>query len=120
MALGYELDEDDTRDFEQDGLTGTVKRYATENMHYPCLIFDKISQYQLKVLKQMTSIKTTYDDEADSISLYVDMDGKLVTLGKIFANQVKSVLMLFEDVGVVGFYDANTELKGDYLYVLCN
>ena len=119
MALGYNIEETD-RSFEQAGLTGTVKRYALENMVYPCLIFDKISQYQLKIVKQMASMQSSYNEDEDIICLYVALQGKLVTIGKVFSSQVKSVLMLFDDANAVGYYNKDTELTGDYLYVLCN
>lgn len=126
MALGYEVYEDN-RNFEQDGLTGDVKRYVTEKMEFPCYIIvatpdNIVENYKISVLTRMfANIKTYNEDDANSsISLYFNQGDKTVKLGKIFPKQVKSFLKLFEGNIVDGFYDKDTKLTDDYLYVLSN
>lgn len=120
MSVGYDLDEDD-RSFEQSGLTGTVTRYTESSMVYPCYIVKApFETYKLKVLQSMFH-KVSFDSEEDgdlAIQLYFESGEQIVGLGKIFPRQVKSFLRLFEGSDIKGYYDENTMLEGDYLYVL--
>lgn len=125
MALGYDTFEDD-RDFEQKGLTGKVSRYTTEKMSFPCYIIDadsgqKVEAYKIKVLKNMTAnigSSKNIDIEDDMINLYFSQGGQMARLGKICPKQVKSFLKLFEGNKIDGFFDKDTPLNDDYLYVL--
>lgn len=126
MALGYET-YDDNRDFEQEGLTGNVRRYVTESMTFPCFILvaeeDKqVEIVKIKVLKQMAEVVETYnEEEANSlISVYFSSGDKTAYLGKIQPRQVKSFISLFSTNTVVAYYDKETLLEGDMRYVLAN
>lgn len=126
MALGYET-YDDNRNFEQEGLTGNVRRYVTESMTFPCFILvaeeDKqVEIVKIKVLKQMAEVFETYnEEEANSlISVYFSSGDKTAYLGKIQPRQVKSFISLFSTNTVVAYYDKETLLEGDMRYVLAN
>ena len=126
MALGYET-YDDNRNFEQEGLTGNVRRYVTESMTFPCFILvaeeDKqVEIVKIKVLKQMAEVVETYnEEEANSlISVYFSSGAKTAYLGKIQPRQVKSFISLFSTNTVVAYYDKETLLEGDMRYVLAN
>ena len=124
MALGYSVYEDD-RDFEQRGLTGEVQRYTTAGMKFPCLILVNTTEKPLKMhsidtLKRMFPNSKVYNEELNEslINIYVRQGDKTVSIGMIQSNQVKTFLKLFENNEVVGYIDADTELKDMYLYVL--
>ena len=126
MSLGYDTYEDN-REFEQDGLTGTVRKYVTENMQYPCYIVEMtddhiIEKYKIGVLQKMFKTVDTYDEEEAKlvISVYISGSGKLLRLGQITPKQVKPFLRLFDkDMDYIyGYFDSDTELTKDYLYVL--
>lgn len=124
MALGYETYEDD-RDFEQDGLTGEVKRYAIESMNFPCYIINcddehTVEAFKIKVLRNMFSAVKAYNEEEAklAISLYFHQGDKTAKLGQIYPKQVKSFLKLFESNFIEGFLSADKKLEGDYLYIL--
>lgn len=126
MTLGYET-YDDNRNFEQEGLTGNVRRYVTESMTFPCFILvaeeDKpVEIVKIKVLKQMAEVVETYnEEEANSlISVYFSSGDKTAYLGKIQPRQVKSFISLFSANTVVAYYDKETLLEGDMRYVLAN
>lgn len=126
MGLGYST-YDDTRDFEQEGLTGNVKRYVTESMTFPCFIIvnkkDKpVGVVKLQVLKNMSEVVETYNEEEvnNSISIYFSSGDKTAYLCKIQPRQVKSFISLFSDSDVVAYYDKDTLLEGDMRYVLAN
>lgn len=124
MALGYDVYEDN-RNFEQEGLTGKVKRYVTESMNFPCFILVSESErpievIKIKVLKQMFAVVEKYDEEEanSSISIYFSNGDKTAYLGKIQPRQVKSFLSLFSNNRVDSYYDKDTLLEGDMQYVL--
>lgn len=126
MSLGYETYEDN-RDFEQDGLTGTVRKYITEDRQYPCYIVNmtaehNVPKYKIEVLQKMFKTVDTYDEEEAKlvISVYISDGSKTLRLGQITPKQVKPFLRLFDDdiEQVSGYFDANTELTDEYLYVL--
>lgn len=124
MALGYDTYED-KRDFEQDGITGDVRRYVVESMTFPCFILvaeeDKpVEIVKIKVLKQMSGVIESYNEEEanSSISIYFSSGDKTAYLGKIQPRQVKSFIDLFSGNKVIGFYDKNTVLEDDMRYVL--
>lgn len=124
MSLGYDTYEDN-RSFEQDGLTGEVKRYATEGMNFPCYIINcdsehTVEAFKIKVLKNMFSAIRAYDEEEAklAISLYFHQGDKTAKLGQIYPKQVKSFLKLFESNFVEGYLSENKKLEGEYLYVL--
>ena len=120
MSIGYDI-EDSNRSFEKKGLTGTVTRYTTDDLKFPCYIVSApFEKYKLKVLKSMYQKVESYDEEESrlAIYLYFEEGGKRVGLGKIYPRQVKSFLQLFSTNKIVGFYDKDTVLENDYLYVL--
>jgi hypothetical protein len=126
MSLGYETYEDN-RTFEQEGLTGTVRKYITEDMQFPCFIVQmdtehKIEKYKIDVLQKMFKTVDTYDEEEAKlvISIYISGDDRTIRLGQITPKQVKPFLRLFEKdtEQIIGYFDKDTELKGDFLYVL--
>ena len=125
MALGYETYED-TRDFEQEGLTGEVARYSTEHMTFPCFIIcstedNIVEEYKTKTVKSMfVSPSDKFDEETFNsvINIYFHIQGQTIRYGKILPKQVKSFLKLFEGNIVEGYYDKDTKLTDDYLYVL--
>ena len=122
--LGYDVYEDD-RSFEQDGLTGNVKKYAIDKMSFPCFILmadqeHPVPMYKIKVLKQMSgSIKIYDEDEANmAIDIYFNQNNQTISICKIFPKQVKSFLKLFEGTLIDGYLNKETQLTGNYLYVL--
>ena len=124
MSLGYDVYED-KRDFQQDGLTGEVKRFVTESMQFPCFIIvsepeHPVEVVRLTVLRNMSAIVDKYnEEEANSmISVYFTMQGKTAYIGKILPRQVKSFLSLFSNNRVDGYYDKDTILDGDMRYTL--
>ena len=124
MSLGYDTFEEN-RSFEKQGITGQVQRYSREAMNYPCYIIrseddNKVGMHQITVLKNMfdTIVKYDKNGEDDSIYIYFYQGGKIVRVGKITPKQVKAFLRLFEGNYIDCFLDKDTELKGDYLYVL--
>lgn len=121
MELGYEVNEE-KRDFNQRGITGTVTRYATGSLEYPCYIVKPpFAKYKIRVLQTMFQKSETYNEAEANLAIHLyfeDGNGKLAGLGSIFPRQVNSFLKLFSDNEVVGFYSDGTELSGDYLYVL--
>ncbi len=126
MSLGYNTYEDN-RNFEQEGLTGTVRKYITEDMQFHSyilrLVEDKpIEKYKIAVLQKMFQTVETYDEEEAAliISIYISDDKRTLRLGQITPKQVKPFLRLFEKdlEQVIGYFDKNTELKDDLLYVL--
>ena len=126
MSLGYETYEDN-RDFQQDGLTGTVRKYITEDMQFPCYIVEmtaehSIEKYKIEVLQKMFKTVDTYDEEEAKlvISVYISSGDRTLRLGQITPKQVKPFLRLFEKdtEQIHGFFDKDTELTDDYLYVL--
>lgn len=124
MSLGYTTYEDD-RNFEKSGLTGTVKRYTSESMEYPCYIItlsNSIPRYKLDILKRMFSMSSSFNEDLVNlaISIYFDSDGKLIKFGKIYPAQVKSFLKLFETENIIGYYSKDKVLENEYLYVLAD
>lgn len=124
LSLGYNVYSDD-RDFEQEGLTGEVKRYSVESMSFPCFIVCSttevpVEMYKVKVLKNMLATSSSSSEllTSNTINIYYSQDSQVVTLGKILSNQVKSFLSLFENNIVDGYLDENTKLEGMHLYVL--
>lgn len=118
--VGYDV-EVEKRDFEQEGITGTVSRYSTCNLSYPCFIVrPPFEKYKINVLRAMFQRNTDYNEDEGSlaISLYFEQGGQLASMGKIFPRQVNSFLKLFEKNDVTGYYTDGKELTGKYLYVL--
>lgn len=120
MDLGYEVSED-KRSFE----SKAISRHTNARFEYPCLIVTNtaeapVRKYMLDVHKKM-SVKPVGFDESSLgllIHLYINQDSKLLKLGTMQPNQVKSFLRLFEGVQISGWYDEDTELVGDMLYAL--
>ena len=128
MSLGYEIQEDN-RDFEQKGLTGQVSRFSSQDMIYPCYIIrstdeNPVPEYKAEALKGMlNTIKSNSEGQFDinaiqNIMIYMDFQGSRFGLGNIVASQVKSFLSSFEGNDIIGYFDENTELSGQNLYVL--
>ena len=61
-----------------------------------------------------------YDEEQafQAINIYYNNGDQTVSVGKIFPQQVKSFLKLFETCQVDGYLDKDTKLEDFYLYVL--
>ncbi len=104
-----------------------MRKYITEDMQFPCYILrmveDKpIEKYKIAVLQKMFQTVETYDEEEAAliISIYISDDKRTLRLGQITPKQVKPFLRLFEKdlEQVIGYFDKNTELKDDLLYVL--
>jgi len=121
MTLGYEVEEE-KRSFEQKGITGSVTRYVSGSLDFPCFIVKApFEQYKIRVLSTMFQKVDSYSEYESNlaINLYFEStDGRLAGLGKIYPRQVNSFLKLFSTNKVSGFYEDGTELQGDYLYVL--
>lgn len=118
--IGYDVEQEE-RDFEKEGITGTVSRYSTCNLVYPCFIVrPPFEKYKINVLKAMFQGLDAGSDEdlSLSVALYFEEGGKIASLGKIYQRQVNSFLKLFENNDIIGFYSDGKELKGDYLYAL--
>ena len=129
MSIGYEVAED-TRSFEQDGLTGQVSRFSTRDMQYPCYVVrstaeNPIPEYKAEALKgmlnqvQVNNGNEQFDANAvHNIMIYMDFENNRFGLGSITPQQVKSFLASFEGNDVVGYFNETTELTGVNLYVL--
>lgn len=123
MSIGYDVYEDN-RSFEHEGLTGTVKRYVTESMKFPCIIIEysedkPIEKYKLEALKQMFKLTQAFDEDAiEGVTIYYSQDSKTVRLGQVTPRQVKAFLNLFENNNLVGYYDKDTILVDEKIYVL--
>jgi hypothetical protein len=124
LSLGYDVYNDD-RDFEQKGLTGSVRRYTTSSMQFPCYILinseeKPIKSYSIETLRQMFPISKVYDESlANSlIHIYFNQGDKTVRIGAIQGSQVKTFLKLFENNDIDGYISENQKLEGMYLYVL--
>lgn len=117
MSLGYDVHEDD-RSFEQEGITGTVTRYATSSLEFPCYIVSApFEKYKIQVLRTMIENHSSSAD-SEPINLYFREEGSTVGLGKIMPTQVKAFLKLFESNKIEGYLDKDSKLEGDYLYTL--
>lgn len=126
MGLGYDVYEDD-RDFEQEGLTGNVRRYTTESMKFPCFVVCSTEEKPVKMpsiltLKRMLPTNNAYDETVSNnmIHIYFNQGDRTVVLGAIQPNQVKTFLRLFADNEVEGYLSDKERLEGMYLYVLAN
>lgn len=124
MSLGYETFEDN-RTFEQEGLTGNVKRYTTEDMTFPCFVIcaddeHPVELFKIKILQQMSASSVSFDEETAklAINVYFNQNEQTITITKLYPKQVKSFLKLFENCQIDGYYDDGTKLSGDMLYVL--
>lgn len=118
MSLGYEVHEDD-RDFASED----VKRYTYTDMSYPCYIVElsnekPLAKFTLEVLKNMLVGTEKFDPNAVTISIYFSQGERTVKFGVIQARQAKTFLKLLEKNDVIGFFDKDTILRGDMLYVL--
>lgn len=123
MSLGYAVDSP-KQSFDVEGITGTVERYVTEDMQFPCYIIilgkdSELLEYQVRVLKQMMNFTPEESSlDADFISIYVKDENSTVTLGKIQPRQVVAFLRLMKNCEVIGFLNPKKILKGDLLYSL--
>ena len=124
--LGYDVYED-KRSFEKEGLTGNVKKYTTEKMSFPCFVIvsdeeHKVPLFKIKTIKQMSSTVDIYNEEEAKMAMdiYFTDNVKVVSICKIYPRQVKSFLKLFNDNKIDGYYDKDTKLEGDMLYILSN
>ena len=127
MSLGYDVYDSSNRSFEQEGLTGEVRRYTTEKMNFPCYIVlaseeKPVEQYKISVLKKMAITTQVYDEDIakSMIYIYFNYGNRTVKLASIQAKQVKAFLKLFEANDIDGYFDKDTLLKGDHLYVLAD
>lgn len=125
MPLGYDTFDESTRSFEQDGLTGDVRRYVTTNMEFPCFIIcstpDKpVRMFTLETLKLMFPKAKLYDEAVANsmIHVYFNQGDKTAKLGLIQPNQVKTFLRLFQDNEIDGYLSKDQKLEGKYLYIL--
>lgn len=114
--LGYDV-YDDERDFESE----EVKRYTTTKMEYPCYIISgNVEMFKFNVLKNMFNNSTQLIEGLQTIDIYFEQGDQMVKLGKIIPSQVKSFISLFKNAKIVGYFDEDTKLEGDYLYVLAS
>lgn len=126
MSDIYEVYED-KRSFEQEGLTGTVKRYITEKMEFPCFVLasdesHKVESYKILTLKTMCSLSNKLDknNTETGINLYYSEGEKTVRFGRIMSKQVKPFLQLFDENQVLCFLNKDTELVDQYMYILAD
>ena len=120
---------DDKREFVKAGLTGTVTKYTSVDMEYPCLrvVLSQelgLPKHKLRGLKNMF-VNTTVDgvskisDITPTITVYIQSTQGFVKAGRIVSTQVKSVLKMFEDCGVIdGCLKNGRVLNGKYLLTL--
>lgn len=120
MQLGYDVYEDN-REFE----SARVQRYSMTDMMFPCYIVcvsdeKPLKKYTLDILSKMFVRTESYDESVlnSTIHLYFSQGNKTVKFGLIQSSQAKTFLKLFENNDIEGFYDENTALSGDMLYVL--
>lgn len=125
MALGYDVYDDSKRSFDQNGLTGEVKRYTTASMAFPCLIIcstpeKPVKLHNLETLRMMLPKSKLYDEDMakSMINIYFNQGDKTAKLGVIQPKQVKTFLKLFKDNDVDGYLSSDKKLEGMYLYVL--
>lgn len=123
MALGYDVEEV-KQNFDVDGLTGSVNRYVTEDMKFPCYIIEinsesKLLEYQVRGLRRMMNFNAENSSvDADLISIYVKDEKSTVTLGKLMPRQVVAFLRLLKGCKVIGFLNKDKMLEGDLLLSL--
>lgn len=130
MSLGYDVFEDD-RDFEQEGITGEVKKFTKGKMKYPCLILtetedNRLNYFSLQTAKEMFTKKDAIynEDYADSIIfVYIRLlDGHLISFNSIDSQKVNAFCNLFNGHKITGkMYDENNEiidLDSDMIQVL--
>ena len=113
---------DETNVKEVKGITDKVTEFVYTNLSYPCIIFKKgftCPKHKMKVLSNMVQSKGIVKD----ITLYFEKDrgieeSELFKIGTIGGLQVDSLLSIFSPENLLGFYDADTSLEGDKLFVL--
>lgn len=113
----------DKREFVVEGISGNVSKYLKEKVSYPFFLLENtadapVQLNKLKVLANLFGTGVVSDSKTPPVSVYYKDGERVVKLGKLSSRQVKSFLRLFTDNKVVGMYDKDTELTGDYLYVL--
>lgn len=125
MALGYAPYDDSKRSFEQEGLTGQVRRYTTTSMEFPCLIIcstpeKPVRRHSLDALRMMFPKSRMYDEDVANsmIHIYFNQGEQTAKLGLIQSNQVKTFLRLFANNDIDGYLEADKKLDGMYLYIL--
>lgn len=123
MGLGFDVYESDN-DFEKEGITGQVSRYASVEMNYPCYIVNiqglpmsKLLAYKGLVASPEVLVRQDIDS---SINIYFEKDGQIAYMGKILPPQVKAFINIFEEDNISCFLNKDKEMKGMYLYVLAN
>lgn len=127
MPLGFETYDDSKRSFDQDGLTGEVRRYVTTNMEFPCFIIcssqeKPVRMYSLETLRMMFPKAKVYDESTAQamINVYFNQGDQTAKLGLIQPNQVKTFLRLFKDNDIDCYLTADKKLDGMYMYVLAD
>lgn len=130
MSLGYEVF-DDERNFEQEGITGEVKKYAKGVMKYPCIILteteeNRLNLFSLQTAKEMfTKPDAIYDETYVDRIVYVYvrlLDGHLISFNSIDSSKVNAFCNLFQGHLITGkMYDENKniiDLDADMVQVL--
>lgn len=126
MSVGFDVHED-KRTFEQEGITGSISRFAKVDVKYPYFMLvnssdKKIPLYRIKTLPALlVNSKTreiSVEEDKKSIEVYFRDEDKIVRLGKILPHQVKSFLGLFSEYDVECMLTENQKLTGDMMYIL--
>ena len=129
MALGYDVYEDD-RDFEQEGITGEVKKFVKGTMQYPCLILEETAEkrlnlFSLQTAQEMFTKPEGLYDESDIdriVFVYIRLlDGHLISFNSIDSMKVNAFCKLFEGYNITGrmYVDGEIEeLDSDLISVL--
>lgn len=130
MSLGYEVFDAD-REFEQEGITGEVKKYSKGEMKYPCIILtetedNRLNLFSLQTAKEMFTKQEAFYDESyvdRIVFVYVRLlDGHLVSFNSIDSSKVNAFCNLFQGHLITGkMQDENKnviDLDADMVSVL--
>ncbi len=126
MDSSYEIYED-TRDFEEQGITGEVTRYQIVDMEYPAFILENTTEKPIPMYALMTLKSLLFDSKAreydsnelrNMISMYFKENATVVKLGVMLPRNVKSFINFFEKYDLKCFINKDKEVKGDKMFIL--
>lgn len=116
--------EEKKRNYDVEGISGTVTKYATREFEYPCV---KIilnaekppAQCNIMLLKNMMiKPKRELNLSSRTITVYIGTDSSTKKVGRIYPIQLSSILDIFDDQTVVGFMSPEKKLEGSYVYAM--
>lgn len=114
---------EDERSFAVEGISGKISKFLKEGVSYPFFLLENTKEHpvqlnRLQVLANLFNASQNSNSSLTPVSVYYKDCEKVLKLGKLGSRQVKAFLRLFSDNSIVGMFDKDTELRGEYLYVL--